>query len=132
MTTTTSWASRPVRHTPAKPATLGAWVESEIERSDGLLFTMTPREELDTIGRFARLEDQAWVGTVQAIVAASSRARSGCAECVADEVALALNISPTAASKLTQQALDVASLPCLLEAVADGMLSKRHALAVLF
>lgn len=38
-----------------------------------MLFTATPREELDEIGRFQRLADQAWAGQVRAIVAAYNR-----------------------------------------------------------
>jgi hypothetical protein len=110
---------------------LAGWVEREIERSDSLLFTITPREELDELGRWQQNADQSWVGLQGAIVAARARARDELRDFAADEVALALNVSPTTASKLCETAVSLAALPGLLESVSAGVLTQRHAMAVL-
>jgi len=113
------------------PEKLGAFVEREIRRSDDLLFTLTPREELDEIGRWQQLADQAWVGQQRAIVAAHNRAGDDRREFACDEVALAINASPTTGSRLSWDALALAALPGLMEAVSAGMLTQRHAMSVL-
>jgi hypothetical protein len=126
----TPWTGRPARRAMTSEK-LAGWVEREIERSDSLLFTLTPREELDEIGRWQQLADQAWVGQMRAIVAAHNRAGLERREFACDEVALAINASPTAGSNLSQTALSLAELPGLLESVSAGTLTQRHALAVL-
>jgi len=125
-----AWADRRVPEAMS-PEKLGALVEREISRSDDLLFTLTPRAELDEIGRWQQLADQAWVGQQRAIVAAHNRAGDDRREFACDEVALAINASPITGSRLSADALSLAALPGLLEAVSAGMLTSRHALAVL-
>ena len=39
---------------------LGVLVEAELERVDGMLFTATPRDELDELARTQRLKDEAF------------------------------------------------------------------------
>ena len=67
------WSARPV---PAamSVAELAGFVETSIARMDGLLFTATPAEELDEIGRLQQLKDQAYAAQLRAIVAAHNRA----------------------------------------------------------
>jgi hypothetical protein len=125
----TDWSSRP-DGTALGPDDLAALVDQTLDASLGMLFTATPRAELDEIGRFQRLQDQAWAGQVRAIVAAYNRASDAEREFAADEIALAIGASPTAGSRLLGTALDVAGLPGLLEAVEAGWLTSRHALAV--
>jgi hypothetical protein len=125
----TDWSSRP-DVTALGPEDLAALLDRTLDASLGMLFTATPREELDEIGRFQRLQDQAWAGQVRAIVAAYNRASDAEREFAADEVALAIGASPTAGSRLLGTALDVAGLPGLLEAVEAGWLTARHVLAV--
>jgi hypothetical protein len=125
----TDWSSRP-DGTALGPEDLAALLDQTLDSSLGMLFTATPRAELDEIGRFQRLQDQAWAGQVRAIVAAYNRASDAEREFAADEVALAIGASPTAGSRLLDTALDVAGLPGLLEAVEAGWLTSRHALAV--
>ena len=125
----TDWSSRP--DVPALgPEDLAALVDRTLDDSLGMLFTATPREELDEIGRFQRLQDQAWAGQLRAIVAAYNRCTDAQREFASDEVALAIGASPTAGGRLLDAALDVSGLPGLLEAVEAGWLSSRHALAV--
>ncbi|MCU1595563.1 MAG: putative endonuclease [Frankiales bacterium] len=127
---TEPWDERPV---PAalSPEKLASLVESSLRGADALLFTATPREELDEIGRFQQLKDQAWVGMVRAIVAAYNRAPAAQREFSCDEVALAVGAGFGTASRLVVEALAVSALPGLVEAVAAGTLTERHALAVL-
>ena len=110
---------------------LAAFVDRATARSDAMLFTTTPREELDEIGRFQQLKDQAWVGQVRAIVAAYNRASEAEREFAGDEVALAIGAAPGTGSRLVAQALSVAGLPGLLEAVSAGLLTERHVNSVL-
>jgi len=124
------WTSRSVPEAWG-PERLAAYVDAELSGADGMLFTATPREELDGIGRFQQLKDQAWVGQVRAIVAAWNRATDAQREFAADEVALAIGTTPTTASKVVDAALSSAALPGLLEAVSAGMLTERHVMSVL-
>ena len=126
----TPWTGRPKRRAMTTEK-LAGWVEREIERSDSLLFTLTPREELDEIGRLQQLSDQVWVAQMRAIVAARARASNDRRDFAADEVALAINVSPTTGSTLSQVAVALAALPGLLESVSAGVLTQRHAMAVL-
>ena len=109
---------------------LAAYVDQAVSRTEGLLFTATPTEELDEIGRWQQLKDQAFAGQVRAIVAAYNRASAQEREFAGDEVGLAIGATSTAGSNLVAQALALAELPGLLESVETGVLTERHALAV--
>jgi hypothetical protein len=127
---TVDWSSRPVP-TALSPERLAALVDRSITRTEGLLFTATPTEELDEIGRWQQLKDQAFAGQVRAIVAAYNRAGAMEREFAADEVGLAVGATSTTGGNLVTQALAIAALPGLLEAVEAGQLTERHVLAVL-
>jgi hypothetical protein len=124
------WALRSVPEAWG-PERLGAYVDAAVSVADGMLFTAMPREELDEIGRFQQLKDQAWAGQVRAIVEAYNRASDAEREFAGDEVALAIGAAPGTGHKVVGIALSVAALPGLLEAVTAGMLTERHVLAVL-
>jgi hypothetical protein len=130
MTSSTDWAARPA---PAALSVekLASLVDRALDRHAGLLFTATPREELDEIGRFQQLKDLAWVGQVRAIVAAWNRASESEREFAGDEVALAVGAAPGTGSRLVEVALQAAALPGLLEAVEGGLLTERHVNVVL-
>ena len=113
------------------PEKLAAYVDAAVSVSDTMLFTATPREELDEIGRFQQLKDQAWAGQVRAIVAAYNRASVADREFAGDEVALAIGAAPGTGGKVVGIALAVAELPGLLEAVSAGMLTEQHVMAML-
>jgi hypothetical protein len=110
---------------------LAAFVDRELDRADSMLFTLTPREELDEVGRWQRLCDQAFAGQVRTIVAMHNRAVAADREFAGDEVALALGVGPVTGSQLVGQALALAELPGLVEAISAGLFTSRHALAVL-
>src|SRR3954467_4559666 len=130
MSATTDWASRPVP-TAMSPEKLAAWVDRSLSRTDGMLFTATPVEELDAIGRWQQLKDQAFAGQMREIVAAYNRAGAAEREFAADEVGLAVGATSTTGGNLVHQALSIAELPGLLEAVEGGQLTERHVRAVL-
>jgi hypothetical protein len=130
MSTTTDWVSRPVP-TAMSPEHLAAFVDRSLARTDVLLFTATPTEELDEIGRWQQLKDQAWAGQVRAIVAAHNRACADARDFAGDEVGLAIGATSTTGSNLVATALAAAALPGLLDAVEAGTLTERHVLAVL-
>jgi hypothetical protein len=130
MSATTDWTSRPVP-TAMSPEQLASFVERSIARTDGMLFTATPVEELDAIGRWQQLKDQAFAGQMREIVAAFNRAGADEREFAADEVGLAVGATSTTGGKLVEQALALAALPGLLEAVEAGQLTERHVLAAL-
>jgi hypothetical protein len=130
MPATTDWTSRPVP-TAMSPEKLASFVERSIARTDGMLFTATPVEELDAIGRWQQLKDQAFAGQMREIVAAFNRAGADEREFAADEVGLAVGATSTTGGKLVAQALALSALPGLLEAVESGQLTERHALAAL-
>jgi hypothetical protein len=130
----TVWAARErvlADATGIAPEALAAMVETELDRCDGVLFTATPTEELDDISRWQRLADAAWCGQVRAIVAAHNRMGRSEREFLACEVSLALNTSTASAESVVATALLVGQLPGLVEAVEVGMLTVRHAYAVL-
>jgi hypothetical protein len=129
-TASSDWTSRPVPEAWG-PERLGGYVEAAVSGADGMLFTATPRQELDGIGRFQQLKDQAWVGLNREIVAAYNRASGAQREFAADEVALAIGAAPGTGAKVVATALAAAALPGLLEAVSAGMLTERHVMAVL-
>jgi hypothetical protein len=113
------------------PEQLAALVDGAVSRTEGLLFTATPAEQLDEIGRWQQLKDQAFAGQVRAIVAAYNRASGEHRQFAGDEVGLAIGATSTTGGNLVAQALAVAELPGLLEAVEAGQLTERHVLAVL-
>jgi hypothetical protein len=113
------------------PERLASFVDRSIARTDGMLFTATPTEELDAIGRWQQLKDQAFAGQMREIVAAYNRAGVDEREFAADEVGLAVGAASTTGGNLVAQALALAELPGLLEAVESGQLTERHALAAL-
>ena len=126
----TDWQARPVPEAMSDER-LAALIDREVEAADRMLFTLTPREELDAIGRSQQLADQAFVQQCRTIVAAHSRACRDEREFAADELALALGVGARTASAVLAEALGLAGLPGMLEAVQAGMLSARHARAVL-
>jgi hypothetical protein len=125
-----AWASRPVP-SALSPEKLAALVDRSVARTEGLLFTATPAEELDAIGRWQQLKDQAFAGQMREIVAAYNRASGRDREFAADEVGLAVGAASTTGGHLVAQALALCALPGLLEAVEAGQLTERHVLAVL-
>ena len=130
MSTSTDWSSRQVP-SALSPEQLAALVDGSFARTDGLLFTATPTEELDAIGRWQQLKDQAFAGQMREIVAAYNRASADQREFAADEVGLAIGATSTTGGNLVARALALAELPGLLEAVERGLLTERHVLAVL-
>ncbi len=130
MSTSTAWSSRPAP-TALSPQDLAALVDRSVARTEGLLFTATPAEELEAIGRWQQLKDQAFAGQMREIVAAYNRATGAQREFAADEVGLAIGATSTTGGNLVRQALSLAELPGLLEAVESGLLTERHVLAVL-
>src|SRR3954469_23261535 len=114
MPTSTDWSSRPV---PAalSPEQLAALVDGAVDRTGGLLFTATPAEELDAIGRWQQLKDQAFAGQMREIVAAYNRASAEEREFAPDEVGLAVGATSTTGGNLVLQALAITALPGLLE-----------------
>ena len=124
------WSSRPVL-TAMSPERLAAFVDGAVARTEGMLFTATPAEELDAIARWQQLKDQAFAGQMREIVAAYNRAGVQAREFAADEVGLAVGATSTTGGNLVTQALAIAALPGLLDAVEAGQLTERHALAVL-
>ncbi|MCA1712374.1 MAG: 13E12 repeat family protein, partial [Actinobacteria bacterium] len=129
-TSAREWSSRAVP-TALSPERLGALVELSCSRAEGMLFTATPAEELDGIGRWQRLKDLAFAGQMREVVAAYNRAGAQAREFAGDEVGLAIGATSTTGSNLVRQAVALAELPGLLEAVEDGLLTERHVLAVL-
>src|SRR3954467_9003936 len=130
MPTTTDWSSRPVP-TALSPERLAGWVDRSVSRTEGMLFTATPAAELDAIGRWQQLRDQAFAGMMREIVFAYNRADAEQREFAPDEVGLAIGATTTTGGNLLTQALALAALPGLLQAVEAGQLTERHVLAVL-
>src|SRR4051812_7942241 len=126
----TAWSSRPVLPAALSPGQLSSWVDGEQSRSEAMLFTATPTEELDENGRWQRARDRAFVGQMRAIVAAHNRATREQRQFAPDEVGLAIRATTTTGGYLVALALSVGALPGLLEAVYDGVLTERHVLAV--
>src|SRR5438270_13382486 len=106
------WSTRPVT-SALSPEKLAALVDRSIARTDGMLFTATPTEELDEIGRWQQLKDQAFAGQCRAIVAAFNRAEHEAREFAGDEVGLAVGATSTTGSNLVATALAAAALPGL-------------------
>ena len=110
---------------------LAALVDQAVSRTEGMLFTATPTEQLDAIGRWQQIKDHAFAGQMREIVAAYNRAAAEAREFAADEVGLAIGATSTTGGNLVGRALAVCALPGLLEAVEAGQLTERHVLAVL-
>ena len=125
MSSSTAWVSRPGLRA-ASPERLAALVDAEVSRVDGLLFTATPRTDLDEIGRFQQLKDQAFAGQLRAVVTALGRVPEAQREFAADEIALALGVGGGTARNLMVLACRAAELPGLIEAVEHDVLSERH------
>ncbi|MDX6198738.1 MAG: hypothetical protein QOJ79_1889 [Actinomycetota bacterium] len=113
------------------PEKLAAFVDGAVSRSEGMLFTATPTEELDAIGRWQRAKDRAFAGMMREIVAGYNRASREQRQFAPDEVGLAVGATTTTGGNLVEQALAVTALPGLLEAVEAGQLTERHVLRVL-
>ena len=126
----TDWQARPVPEAMSDEK-LAALIDREVEAADRMLFTVTPREELDAIGRSQQLADQAFAQQVRLIVGAHARSGVAEREFAVDEIALALGVGSGTAARVLAQALALAALPGLVEAIEAGMLTLRHALAVL-
>ncbi|MBK5306915.1 MAG: DUF222 domain-containing protein, partial [Frankiaceae bacterium] len=124
------WSTRPVP-SAMSPEKLAAFVDKAVSRTDGMLFTATPAEELDAIGRWQQLKDRAFAGQMREIVAAHNRATAEARDFAGDEVGLAIGAASTTGGHLVVQALAICALPGLLEAVDTGLLTERHVLAVL-
>src|SRR5437868_4416318 len=122
---TADWASRPVL--PAMSAEqLAELVDESVSRGEGMLFTATPAEELDAIGRWQQAKDRAFAGLMRAIVAAYNRAGPEQRQFAADEVGVAVGATTTTGGNLVATALAACALPGLLEAVEAGQLTGRH------
>ena len=119
--TTTDWQAREVPRA-LTPERLSALVDREVERSERMLFTLTPREELDAIGRTQQLADQVFAQQVRAIAAADARMSAADREFAVDELAVTLNVGFSTAATLHKEALGLAALPGMLEAVEAGWL----------
>src|SRR4051812_11197187 len=130
MPTSTAWSSRPVP-TAMSVEELAGFVDTAISRMDGMLFTATPTDELDEIGRLQQIKDQAYAAQLRAIVAAYNRPSTEQREFAADEVGLAIGATSTTGGNLVAHALSVCELPGLLEAVEAGQLTERHVHAVI-
>src|SRR3954468_20537923 len=130
MPTTAAWSSRPVP-TAMSVEELAGFVDTAISRMDGMLFTATPTEELDEIGRLQQIKDQAYAAQLRAIVASYNRASKEEREFAPDEVGLAIGATSTTGGYLVAHALSVCELPGLLEAVEAGQLTERHVYAVI-
>src|SRR4051812_50190325 len=110
MSTTTAWATRPVS-TAMSPEKMAALIDRSIARTDGMLFTATPTAELDAIGQWQQLKDQAFAGLMREIVAAYNRAEVEQRDFAADEVGLAIGATTTTGGNLLGQGLSLAGLP---------------------
>src|SRR6476619_4955456 len=106
MSTSTDWSSRPVP-TALSPEELAVLVDESVSRMDGMLFTATPTEELDAIGRWQQQKDLCFAGMMRAIVAAYNRADREARDFAADEVGLAIGATTTTGGLLLAQALSL-------------------------
>ena len=123
---TVEWSARAVEPVAATPQRLAGLVEAALDRADRVLFTVTPREELDDAARWQRLADQAWCGQLRHVVAATSRLSGTDRDFAGDELALALSVSPMTGRSLVWEFGATAALPGLVEAVEAGRLTVRH------
>ncbi|MBC7373043.1 MAG: hypothetical protein H7323_03535, partial [Frankiales bacterium] len=70
---TAEWSSRSAGLSAASPVKLASLVDAALDRADRVLFTVTPREELDVSARWQRSGDQAWCGQLRHVVACTAR-----------------------------------------------------------
>ncbi len=112
------------------PEALAGLVGRVQDRCAAMLFTATPTEDLDGMGVWSRLLDQATAGLWRQIVQTSNRAGGRQRAFIGDEVALSTGLSQTRASDETETALDACALPGLVEAVEDGTWTHWHARVV--
>ena len=82
------------------PEELASWVDRSVSRSEGMLFTATPVEELDAIGRWQQAKDRAFAGMMRDITAAYNRASVEQRPFAADEVGLAVRATSTTGGRL--------------------------------
>ena len=120
------WSSRPTGPVVTSPERLAGLVDAALDRADRLLFTVTPREELDAAARWQRLADQAWCGQLRHVVALTSRLSGTDRDFAGDELALALEVSPMTGRALVWEYGAIAALPGLVESVEAGRLTVRH------
>lgn len=111
---------------PDSPKQLAGRVEAALDRADRMLFTVTPREELDVAARWQQVADQAWCGQLRHVVASTARMTPAERDFAGDELALALGLSPGAGRALVWSYGAIAALPGLVEAVESGRLTQRH------
>jgi hypothetical protein len=126
----TSFQARPMLSARTAPG-LAALIDREVERSERMLFTLTPRESLDALGRSQQLLDLGFVQQVRAIVAAHCWSTKQQREFASDELALALGVGTGTAARLLHEALGLSALPGMVEAIEAGWLTQHHAKAVL-
>ena len=88
------WFSRPVGLSAASPAKLASMIDGALDRADRVLFTVTPREELDVSAQWQRMADQVWCGQLRHVVACTARLSGTDRDFAGDELALALGLSP--------------------------------------
>ncbi len=128
---TREWSSRRPALSADTPKQLADRVEQALDLADRLLFTVTPREELDLAAQWQRMADQAWCGQLRHVVASTARMSSGDRDFAGDELGLALGLSPGAGRALVWECGAIASLPGLVEAVESGRLGPRHVKTVM-
>ena len=119
-------AERPVQNVALTPEKLAARIDTALECADRVLFTVTPREELDASERWQRLQDEAWCGQLRHVVAATARMSPSDRDFAGDELGLALGLSTTTGRAMVWEFGEIAALPGLVEAVEGGRLSVRH------
>ena len=110
---------------------LAARVDAELEVADRLMFTVTPKQELDGFARWQLLADQGWCGLLRQVVAATVRMSREDRDFAGDELALSLNIGPMAGRSMVWDFGAIAALPGLVESVEAGRISVRHVKACL-
>ena len=117
------WFSRDVGRSAVSPAQLGSLVDAALDRAEWVLFTVTPREDLDVSARGQCLADQGWCGQLRHVVACTARLSGTDRDFAGDELALALGVAPLTGRALVWEFGVLASLPGLVEAAETGRLS---------
>ncbi|MCW2614009.1 MAG: hypothetical protein JWN08_1003 [Frankiales bacterium] len=126
LTGTSEGGGRVVPPAAATPEKLAARVDPALDRADRVLFTVTPRDELDGAARWQRLADEAWCGQLRHVVASTVRLSGSDRDFAGDELALALGLAPATGRALVWEYGSIAALPGLVEAVEVGRLTVRH------
>ena len=124
------WFARDVGRPAASPAKLASLVDAALDRSERVLFTVTPREDLDVSARWQRLADQGWCGLLRHVVACTARLSGTDRDFAGDELALALGVAPLTGRALVWEFGAFVSLPGLVEAAETGRLSVRASQSV--